>query len=149
MEPSQPNNLDIKIKLLHPDAKVPAYAKEGDAGMDIYATEITKQTKKKITYSTGIAIEIPFGYVGLIFPRSSIRDKDMTLTNCVGVIDSGYRGEIQFTFRIAKKKNPNLYAVGDRIGQLIVLPYPQINFTITDELTTTKRGTEGFGSTGK
>jgi len=99
-------------------------------------------------------MEIPKGYVGLVFPRSSIRKTDLSLTNSVGVIDSGYRGELQATFK--KVYGPNDvridqtdYKVGDRIAQIIIIPYPQITFVEVDELSITERGEGGFGSTGK
>ena len=97
--------------------------------------------------------EIPKGYVGLVFPRSSIRKTDLSLTNCVGVIDSGYRGEIQATFKkIFGKNDVRLdeldYNVGDRIAQIMIIPYPSVTFVEVDELSQTDRGEGGFGSTG-
>jgi dUTP pyrophosphatase len=138
--------MEIKIKKLHDDAVVPSYAKDGDAGMDLFITEIKSENRLDITYGFGIAIEIPEGYVGLIFPRSSIRKTDLILSNSVGVIDSGYRGEIQATFR---KTGVDSYNVGDRGAQIIILPYPQIEFKEVKELSNTERGEGGFGSTGK
>jgi hypothetical protein len=91
--------------------------------------------------------EIPKDYVGLVFPRSSIRKYDLELTNSVGVIDSGYRGEIQLTFNKVNSKT-TIYNVGDRIGQIMIIPYPKINFVESDELTITERGEGGFGSSG-
>jgi dUTP pyrophosphatase len=142
----------IRIKKLSPDAVIPTYAKVGDAGMDITATKIINETLDSITYGTDIAIEIPEGYVGLIFPRSSIRKTHLFLSNSVGVIDSGYRGEIQATFKkIQGISNDALdnYRVGDRICQIMILPYPQIEFKEVEELSNTERGEGGFGSTGK
>lgn len=139
--------LKVKIKRLHPDAVIPKYAKDGDAGMDLVATSV-KREADKITYGTGLAFEIPSGYVGLIFPRSSIRDKDVSLTNSVGVIDSIYRGEVMATFILHYEFNTDIYYVGERIGQMIIMPYPQVEFEETDELSTTERGAGGFGSTG-
>lgn len=144
----------VKIKKLHKDAVVPQYAKNGDAGMDLVATSILSNTTFDITYGMGIALEIPEGFVGLIFPRSSIRKTDLALTNCVGVVDSGYRGELQATFKkIYGKNNVRIdetdYKVGDRIAQIIILPYPTISFDEVKELSNTERGEGGFGSTGK
>jgi dUTP pyrophosphatase len=107
-----------------------------------------------VTYGTGIAMEIPKGYVGLVFPRSSIRKTDLSLTNCVGVIDSGYRGEIQATFKKVFGKNDIRidemdYKVGDRIAQIMIIPYPSVTFIESDELSDSERGEGGFGSTGK
>ena len=144
----------VKIKKLHKDAVVPQYAKNGDAGMDLVATSILSNTTFDITYGMGIALEIPEGFVGLIFPRSSIRKTDLALTNCVGVVDSGYRGELQATFKKIYGKNDvrideTDYKVGDRIAQIIILPYPTISFDEVKELSNTERGEGGFGSTGK
>jgi len=147
------NKFEVKVKKLSPNAVIPKYAKDGDAGMDLVATKIIENTSFHVTYGTDIAMEIPKGYVGLIFPRSSIRKTDLSLTNSVGVIDSGYRGEIQATFK--KVYGPNDvridqtdYKVGDRIAQIMIVPYPQVTFVETDELSDTERGQGGFGSTG-
>jgi len=173
----------VKFKKLHPDAKIPEYAKPGDAGMDLTATSVEyDDITGNIVYKTGLAIKIPEGYVGLIFPRSSICKVELTLSNSVGVIDSGYIGELAFKFNSDistiwshanicdfQKELENgifnyyesasdeyrnivieskIYKVGDRIGQLIVLPYPKIEFEEVKELSETIRGTGGFGSTG-
>ena len=141
--------MQIKIKKLHNNAVIPQYAKAGDAGMDLVATEVVDGYGFSVTYGTGLAMEIPEGYVGLVFPRSSIRKYDISLTNCVGVIDSGYRGEIQATFRKEAGIPSKRYEVGDKIAQMIILPYPSIEFMEVEELSNTERGTGGFGSTGK
>ena len=142
--------MDVKIKKLHPDAVIPAYSKPGDAGLDLTATSIMGDSYDNIVYGTGLAVEIPEGYVGLLFPRSSNSKTDLYLTNHVGVIDSGYRGELMFKFRpINGIVDASIYGVGDRIGQLMILPYPKINFIQTNELTETERGDAGYGSTGK
>jgi len=141
--------MKVKIKKLSNTAVIPTYSKPGDAGLDLTATGIISNTTFEITYGTGIALQIPDGYVGLIFPRSSIRKYELQLSNSVGVIDSGYRGEIQFTFNKTNKLDSFSYRVGDRIGQIIILPYPQIEFEETDELSDTERGDGGFGHTGK
>jgi dUTP pyrophosphatase len=142
--------LKIKIKKLHSEAVIPKYSKLGDAGMDLTAIFKIENTSFSCSYGTGLSIEIPEGYVGLLFPRSSIKDKDIILSNCVGVIDSGYRGEIMFKFRpINGIEDAFIYAVGDRVGQLIIIPYPSIEFVETEELSDSDRGDGGFGSTGK
>jgi dUTP pyrophosphatase len=141
--------MELKVKKLHTDAVIPSYAKDGDAGMDLVATEIINEEVFQITYGTGLAMEIPEGHVGLVFPRSSIRKTDLSLTNCVGVIDSGYRGEIQATFRKERGLGSRKYNVGERIAQIIILPYPKVSFTEVNELSNTERGEGGFGSTGK
>lgn len=139
--------IQVGIKKLHKDAVIPQYAKPGDAGMDLVATNMDTDQYGNVIYGTGIALEIPEGYVGLIFPRSSNSKTDLYLTNHVGVIDSGYRGEIMFKFRTTQK-NPKLYSIGDRIGQIMILPYPQIEFVEAEELSISARGIGGFGSTG-
>jgi dUTP pyrophosphatase len=139
--------MKVKIKKLHPDAVIPKYAKLGDAGMDLVAIdEQWNDTNTMVTYNTGLSMEIPEGYVGLLFPRSSISKTDLILSNSVGVIDSGYRGPIMFKFRYPEEGM--VYDVGDRIGQIIIIPYPQIEFEEVDELSTSERGEGGFGSTG-
>jgi dUTP pyrophosphatase len=141
--------MKIKIKKLHPNAQIPTYAKAGDAGMDITAITKTWDEFDNVVYGTGIAIEIPEGYVGLLFPRSSNAKKRTLLSNSVGIIDSGYRGELIFKFKVIDKlfSNSSTYAIGDRIGQLIVLPYPKVEFEEVTELSITERGEGGFGST--
>lgn len=138
--------MKVKIKKLHPDAVIPKYAKDGDAGMDLTATDVVSD-EGTITYKTGIAVEIPRWHVGLLFPRSSVYKTGQTLTNCVGVIDSGYRGEImmKYTLSVYGKE----YDIGDRIGQLIIMPYPLVEFEEVDNLTPSSRGEGGYGSTGK
>ena len=135
--------MKVKIKKLRERAIIPKYAKPGDAGIDLSAADRSVKGIW-ITYYTGLAIEIPEGYVGLLFPRSSVYKTEQRLANSVGVIDSGYRGEIMMKFNRSMKE----YQVGDRIGQLIILPYPQIEFEEVKELSETNRGTGGFGSTG-
>ena len=149
------NNMKVRIKKLNEGAIVPSYSKQGDAGLDFTAVEISRDNVGNITYHTGLAVEIPQGYVGLLFPRSSISKKQQFLTNCVGVIDSGYRGEIMAKFKpvmgtydtILELFESNEYQVGDRIVQMIILPYPQIEFEEVEELSETERGYGGFGST--
>ena len=137
------------IKKLHTDAVIPKYAKHGDAGMDLTAIWMEFDHEKKIvTYGTGLSLEIPWWHVGLIYPRSSVYKKSMVLANHVGVIDSGYRGEIMFKFRVLNDDWRDIYDVGDRIGQLIITPYPRIDFVEADKLSETDRGGGGYGSTG-
>lgn len=127
---------------------IPSYAKPGDAGLDL--TAISKEwdeEKELVKFRTGLAMEIPEGHVGLIFPRSSIVKTPLMLKNAVGVIDSGYRGEVSFFFDPGSRPKKN-YEVGDRIGQLIIIPYPTIEPEEVTELSKTVRGTGGFGSSG-
>jgi dUTP pyrophosphatase len=154
--------MKVRIKKLSELAVIPSYAKDGDAGMDVIATSIISDTPTQITYGLGIALEIPKGFVGLVFPRSSIRKTGLQLSNSVGVIDSGYRGELQATFNKlfggeamydemkVKEIQPNdFYKVGDRVAQIMIIPHPPIEFEEVDELSDTERGEGGFGSTGK
>jgi dUTP pyrophosphatase len=142
--------MQVKVKKLHPDAVIPSYSKAGDAAMDLTAISVTKDEHGNAVYGTGLAIEIPEGHVGLIFPRSSNSKTDLYLTNHVGVIDSGYRGEIMFKYRsIRGLLDAKIYAKNERVGQLMILPYPQIELVESDTLSETERGEGGFGSTGK
>ena len=139
----------VKVKKLDPNAVIPSYSKVGDAGMDLTITREIENTSFSVSYGFGIAMEIPKGYVGLVFPRSSVRNQDLILSNCVGVIDSGYRGELQATFKKTQGLDSIKYKVGERGAQIIILPYPTIYMTEVPELSDTERGAGGFGSTGK
>lgn len=152
--------MEVKIKKLHKDAVIPTYAKDGDAGMDLTAVSAETDKYGNVVYHFGLAFEIPQGYVGLIFPRSSICKKKLSLTNSVAVIDSGFRGEVTAKF---KKANPfpisvkidrtiveNLcYNVGERVAQMMIIPYPKIEFKEVEELSETERGDGSYGSTGR
>ena len=141
--------MNIRFKKTHPAAVIPSYSKYGDAGMDLTAVEISGNMTSQVEYRTGLAVEIPYGYVGLIFPRSSIKNYELTLSNCVGVIDSGFRGEIKFVFNKTNGIDSLKYQSGERIGQLIILPFPHIDPVEVDVLSDSERGNAGFGSTGK
>lgn len=136
----------VKIKKTHPDAIIPKYAKEGDAGLDLTAVSKKYDEYGNICYGTGLAFEIPLGYVGLVFPRSSICKKPLLLSNSVGVIDSGYRGEVSLKFRPGGR---DIYEIGDRIGQIIIMPYPYIHLEEVEGLSMTERGDGGYGSSGR
>ena len=144
--------MKVKFLKLVDTAVTPSYAKPGDAGMDITAIAHKINTEHNfIEYHTGLAFEIPEGYVGLLFPRSSVSKKDLSLANCVGVVDSGYRGEITFRYKFDSDSyfaNVKRYQDGDRIGQLVIMPYPQIELEEVNHLTTSTRGFGGYGSTG-
>lgn len=137
--------MQIKIKRLNDKAILPTKAHATDAGYDLYAAS-AEYDKGLVCYGTGVAVEIPVGYVGLVFPRSSIANTHLTLSNSVGVIDSGYRGEIKAKFR---EDGNNWYAIGDRIAQLIIMPYPEVTFEEVDELSDSDRGEGGYGSSGR
>lgn len=166
--------IKVKIKKLISEAKIPKYAKSGDMGMDLYATGVEYDSKNDLfIYHTGLSFEIPEGYGMLIFPRSSNRKTNVYLTNSVGIIDSGYRGEVLICYKsrtsieianliyelsskevhnpsetLGKDRVQPPYNIGDRIAQAVILPYPQIEFE-EGELTDSERGDGGFGSTGK
>jgi dUTP pyrophosphatase len=145
MEGSQ-NKVKIKFKKLNKRAEIPFYAKDGDAGMDLVATTLVR-TSKFFEYGTDLAMEIPKGYVGLLFPRSSISKTDHFLRNSVGVIDSGYRGEIKLRMSIPALGETE-YLIGDKVGQLILIKLPWVEIEEVEELSYTDRGEGGFGSTG-
>lgn len=151
--------MKLKIKKLDPRAVLPKFQTDGSAGMDLTAIDMAMEiidssyvdiafdiSHYKMVYNTGLAFEIPKGHVGLIFPRSSIHKYDVNLTNCVGVIDSDYRGEVKFVFKTLGNK---VYEIGDRIGQLVIMKLPEIEVEEVNELSDTERGTGGFGSTGR
>lgn len=151
--------MKVRIKKLKEIAVIPQYAHTTDAGLDLVATSKEIDEFGNIVYGTGIAVEIPQGYVGLIFPRSSICKKEIALTNCVGVIDSGYRGEILCKFKPTLFCDPihtattyddclDEYQIGDRIAQMIIMPYPTIELEEVDCLSYSDRGVDGYGSTG-
>ena len=139
----------VKIKKLNENAIIPKYAKPGDAGLDLTAVSVDFTDKNYLTYHTGLALEIPEGYVGLLFPRSSVYKTGQQLTNSVGVIDSGYRGEIMLKYtRDVNETERTAYRPGDRVGQIIIMPYPVVTFYESSNLSYTERGTGGYGSTG-
>lgn len=143
--------MKVKFKKLSDKAVTPSYAHNGDAGMDLTAVSVASEINEcgqfVIVYHTGLAIEIPEGYVGYIFPRSSISKKSLNLTNCVAVIDSNYRGELILKFKNTSGDSvPAVYALGDKIAQLIIMPYPKIELEESETLSDTERGANGFGS---
>lgn len=141
--------MQVKIKYLHPNAKTPTYATDGSACFDLYAAEAHNDFELinppgNKAFRTGLAFEIPEGHVMLVFSRSGHGfNHGASLINCVGVIDSDYRGEVA-----VKMNKPIPATVGDRIAQALILPIQQVQFHVTDTLTDTNRGTQGFGSTG-
>ena len=138
--------MELNVKKLHPNAVEPLPHSGGNAGIDLTAIAVNITTKY-IEYDTGLAIEIPEGHVGLIYPRSSVTNKDLMLKNSTGVIDSSYRGSIKFRF-LRTIISEDIYEVGDRVGQIIIMPYPQVTkVNVVEELSSTERGQGGFGST--
>ena len=145
--------MNINIKKLSEEAVLPSYATDGSAGLDLTACKMGIQLGEdgvpSVVYDTQISIEIPEGYVGLVFMRSSIANKSISMTNAVGVIDSDYRGPILLKYKLNTNTNPSLYKEGDRVGQLVIVEIPRIEFTEVAELSSTDRGDGGYGSTDK
>lgn len=159
--------MEIKFKKLVPEANTPFKKIDVDAGFDLFATSIEK-TEDYVVYHTGIAFEIPEGFVGLVFPRSSVTKYDLMLKNSVGVIDASYRGEIMCRFQpvvnnnikdiiLNSEEKPHYsfiwniekqYNVGDRVAQIVFLKLPKITLIEAEELSDTERGLCGFGHTG-
>ncbi len=157
--------MKVRIKRLNEKAVMPAKAHPTDAGFDLVATSRSIDEYGNIVYGTGLAFEIPEGYVGKIYPRSSICKKDLVLSNSTGIIDCHYRGEVTVKFRPIQMfdefsdklknhgivygiNNCEIYAVGDRIGQIVIEKLEAVDLEEADQLTDTDRGTGGYGSTG-
>lgn len=145
--------MQIKFARLSSEAVIPSYSKSGDAGLDLTAIGMNYVRSEQVDYyeyDFGLSVEIPIGHVGLIFPRSSISKTDLILANGVGVIDSGYRGRLSARFR-KTTGSPHVFKIGERIAQLVIIPYPQVNPIEVpyERLSKTERGIGGYGSTGK
>ena len=135
----------VKFKKLVDEAITPVRANPTDAGWDLSCFTVS-YNEKIITYHTGIAVAIPEGFVGLLFPRSSVYKKDLSLANSVGVIDAGFRGEILLKYRFLEDENVKAYKEGDRIGQIVIVPIADVFWDETNELPESERGEGGFGS---
>ena len=144
--------MEVKFKRISDKAIMPIRAHKGDAGVDLTATQITTEINECgqviIVYHTDLAVEIPEGYVGLLFPRSSISNKSLALSNSVGVIDNGYRGEIMAKMRATTDVVPAVYKVGERFAQLVIVAIPDFDIVEASELSVSDRGEDGYGSTG-
>ena len=142
--------MEVRVKKLVENAVIPQYAHDTDAGLDLTAVSVEDDEYGNVVYHTGLAIEIPDGYAGFLFPRSSVSKYRLSLCNCVGVVDSAYRGEIMLKFNfLSSPFKKEVYHPGDRVAQLIIMPYPKITLIESEELTDTDRGDGGFGSSGK
>lgn len=141
--------MKVNIKKLNESAVIPKYAHDTDAGLDLVATSVEVDDDGNLVYGTGLAFEIPVGYVGLVFPRSSVSLRSLVMANSVGVIDSGYRGEVTAKFKPIGQFLQNPYQIGERVAQLVIIPYPHVEFQEVDILSESDRGTGGYGSTGK
>ena len=162
-------NVTVNFKKRREDAVIPSYAHDGDVGMDMTAVDVEYDAEHDLyIYHTGLSCETEQGYGVFLFPRSSNCKTDAYLTNHVGIVDSAiYRGEIQFRYKNRKPYRKSFwewlsgkideeralnkapYKVGDRVGQMVVFPYPKVHIQEVDELSETERGSGGFGSTGK
>ena len=139
--------ISIKYKRIHPDAKIPSYAHEGDAGMDLYSVEdYVLKPGEKIIVKTGIATEMPEGYFGSIRDRSGLAAR-YAIHVLAGVIDCHYRGEIGVVIINLGKEEFSI-SKGDRIAQILFQKVEQVNIIEVNELSETSRGKDGFGSTG-
>lgn len=171
--------MKIKIKKLHPDAIIPTYATPGAACFDLHACMVNNVCNKTLEhlskvelvsnhdfkiqelkylnldeapkiFRTGLSFEIPTGYVMLVFSRSGAGfNHDVRLSNCTGVIDSDYRGEVKI--KLVQDQSTRTFSVknGDRIAQAMIIPFNQVGFEVTEKLSETERGQGGFGSTGE
>ena len=143
--------MKIKVKKTNKFAKLPEKAHESDAAFDLIATDIayphSMDSGLYVDIGTGLSFEIPAGYAGFLFPRSSISSTRHSLRNCVGVIDSGYRGEIRMRFSV--DDGPSAYMMGNKIGQILFLKLPKIELVESEGISESERGVGGFGSTGE
>lgn len=155
--------MKIPYKKLHEDAILPKHAKEGDGAVDLYAVSARVETHEGpgesyyfIEYGTGLAVEIPDGHAGLLLPRSSSSKTSLIMANSVGLVDSAYRGEIKVRYRLdsvgykdlMESGQANVYQVGKAVAQLLIVPFVTQETVLVDELSSTDRGENGFGSTG-
>lgn len=139
--------IDVKIRKVHPDAVIPFRAHATDAGMDVTAISM-EMTEDYVEYDTGLQFQLPEGYAMLIFPRSSNSKKDLLLCNSVGILDAGYTGNLKLRFKLMTEGyTEKIYNPGDKVGQIMIIPYPEINFIETEVFNETERGDGGFGST--
>jgi dUTP pyrophosphatase len=139
--------IDVKIRKVHPDAVIPFRAHSTDAGMDVTAISM-EMTEDYVEYDTGLQFQLPEGYAMLIFPRSSNSKKDLLLCNSVGILDAGYTGNLKLRFKLTTEGyTEKIYNPGDKVGQIMIIPYPEINFIETEVFNETERGDGGFGST--
>lgn len=140
--------MELSVKKIYKNAKLPTYAHEGDAGMDLYTVEdVVVKAQSHVSINTGIAMEIPTGYVGLVCGKSGLASK-YGLMKSAGVIDSGYRGEIRVVIVNTTGKDYK-FESGDKIAQMLIVPYIVPTLVEVEDLTETERNTRGFGSTGR
>ena len=140
--------IDVAVRRLRPDAHLPEQAYEGDAGMDLSACEaVTIQPGERAVVPTGLAVEIPDGYAGFVQPRSGLAVRHgIGIVNSPGLIDSGYRGEIQVVLLNTDREQRFTVEPGMRIAQLVIQPVAVARLVVVDELASSERGSRGFGS---
>ena len=143
-------HVPVAVRLLHPDATVPAYSTDGDAGADLTSVaEVTLAPGSRALVPTGVAVALPVGTVGLVHPRSGLAARHgVTVVNAPGTVDSGYRGEVLVNLVNLDPHEPFTVRVGDRIAQLVVQHHLHADFDVTDSLPDSARGETGHGSTG-
>ena len=142
--------MQLRVARLIPDASLPRRANDGDAGLDLHAAEAASiGPGQRTSVRTGIAVEIPEGYAGLVLPRSGLAARHgIALVNAPGLIDSGYRGEVRILLLNTDASNAFEIAPGDRIAQLLITPFASVEPVEAVELSETARGADGFGSSG-
>jgi dUTP pyrophosphatase len=142
--------LQLRFKKLRDDAIIPTQAHAGDAGSDLYAVEgAVLEPGGRAKVPTGVAVAIPDGHAGLVLPRSGLAHKHgITLTNTPGLIDSGYRGELQVLMLNTDRENAYEVKPGDRIAQLMIVAFAAPEWAEVEEFDETTRGEGGFGSSG-
>ncbi len=140
----------VLIRRLDPTLPLPSYALAGDAGMDLRsAVDVVLAPGERCRIPTGIAVAIPDGHAGFVQPRSGLAARTgLGFVNSPGLIDSGYRGEIQVVAINLDRRDPIDIRRGDKIAQLVILPVPQVALAEVEELPASNRGAGGFGSTG-
>ena len=145
-----PAHVPVAVRLLHPEATLPRYSTDGDAGADLTSViETTIDPGERALVPTGIAVALPPGTVGLVHPRSGLAARHgVTIVNAPGTVDSGYRGEVLVNLVNLDPREPFTVRVGDRIAQLVVQQYLQAEFDVADSLPDSARGETGHGSTG-
>lgn len=143
--------MELKVKKFNPEAKLPAYSRPQDAGLDLTAVDdgVLSEDGTQITYRTGIGVELPENTAGLLMPRSSICKYSLNLSNSVGLLDENFRGEIKFVFNVIHNREQKFYNKGDRLGQLLIVPVVRVSPKFVGELSRTDRGENGFGSSNK
>jgi dUTP pyrophosphatase len=143
--------VELRVVKLREEASLPSRAHEGDAGLDLHSSEaVTIGPGERASVATGIAVEVPDGHAGLVLPRSGLAARHgIALVNAPGLIDSGYRGEVRVLLLNTDRERAFDVEAGDRIAQLLLVPYTHAEPTAASELAASTRGDGGFGSSGR